>query len=203
MLYSPKSIAEYNIHSQRMDTVLEDEKTDYLAPKEDADGNLWYIRQPYDGGEEKADFGSILLDILLFPVRLLKAVGGFLNAFSVLFGGESLGSNSRQNRGDTRSKQKSDKELFYEDMLIRAEQNQKENQRSGDEYPGILPRSRVLVKRTPDGQEEIIARSVLDYCLCKDGVVYSNGSHILHRTADGKTEEIAKAKLASRMQCIE
>ena len=203
MLYSPKSIAEYNIHSQRMDTVLEDEKTDFLAPKEDADGNLWYIRQPYDGGEEKADFGSILLDILLFPVRLLKAVGGFLNAFSVLFGGESLGSNSRQNRGDTRSKQKSDKELFYEDMLIRAEQNQKENQRSGDEYPGILPRSRVLVKRTPDGQEEIIARSVLDYCLCKDGVVYSNGSHILHRTADGKTEEIAKAKLASRMQCVE
>ena len=202
MLYSPKSIAEYNVNSQRMDTILEDEKTDYLAPKEDADGNLWYIRQPYDAGGEKADFGSILLDILLFPVRLLKAIGGFLNAFSVLFGGESLGANSRQSR-DVKSRQKSEKEIFYENMLIRAEQNAKENERSGDEFPGILPRSRVLVKRSADGQEEIIARSVLDYCLCKDGVVWSNGSHILHKGTDGKTAEIAKAKLAARLQCVE
>ena len=203
MAFSPKSIAEYSVGSQRMETLLEDEKTDYLAPKEDADGNLWYIRQPYDGGEEKADLGSILLDVLLFPVRLLKAIGGFLNAFSILFGGGALESNSHKDRGNARSKQKSDKELFYEDMLIRAEQNEKENQRSGEEYPGILPRSRVLVRRTPDGQEEIIARSVLDYCLCADGIVYSNGSHILHRTASGKTEQLTKARLAARMQCVE
>ena len=201
MAFSPRSIAQYNVNSQRMETLLEDEKQDFLAPKQDDAGNLWYIRQPYESGEARADFGSILMDILLFPVRLLKAVGGFLNVFSVMFGGESLGSNSRQSR-DVKSKPRSDKEILFEDMLIRAEQNEKENQRSGEAYPGILPHTRVLVKRTPDGSEEVIAKGVLDYTLFGDSVVWSNGSHILQRTADGTEQSIAKVKLASHLQCI-
>ena len=201
MAFSPCSIVEYYVNSQKMDTILEDEKTDYLAPKVDAQDNLWYIRQPYQPAGGEAGFGDILLDVVLFPIRLLKAVGGFLNAFSVLFGGESLQKNSRQSR-DVKTRNRSDKEILYENMLIRAEQNQKENQRSGDEFPGILPRTRVRVRRSKDGQEAVIARSVLDYCLCENGVVYSNGSHILHREADGRTTEICKVKLASRLQCI-
>ena len=200
--YSPNVIMEYNVHSERMETILEDEKYDFLAPKRDADDGLWYIRQPYRLGEEKVSYGSILLDVLLFPVRLLKAIGGFLNVFSMLFGGESLRANSQQSR-DTKSKQKSEKDLFFEGNLIHAEQNEKENQRSGDTYPGLLPRNRVLIRRAPDGTEEVMAKAVLDYCLCSEGVVYSNGAHILLRKPDGSTEEIAKAKLASKLQCME
>lgn len=201
--FSPNVILSYNVLSERMDTVLEDEKFDYLAPKTDAADHLWYIRQPYKSAvDEGAGFGQIFLDILLFPVRILKAVGGFLNAFSMLFGGESLRKHSQQSR-DIKSKQKSERDLFFEGNLIHAEENQKENQKSGDQYPGLLPRSRVLIRRAPDGTEEVIARSVLDYTLCKDGVVYSNGSHILHRRNDGTTEELCKVKLASKLQCIE
>ena len=200
--FSPNVLMEYNVHSERMDTILEDEKFDFLAPKRDAQDNLWYIRQPYHLGEEKAGFGQIFLDILLFPVRLLKAIGGFLNVFSMMFGGESLRANSQQSR-DVKSKQKSEKDLFFEGNLIHAEQNERENQRSGDAYPGLLPRNRVLIRRAPDGTEEVIAKAVLDYGLCSDGVVYSNGAHILHRKADGTVEDVAKARLASKLQCVE
>lgn len=202
MRFSPNSIAMYNVNTQRMDTVLEDEKYDYLSPKTDEADNLWYIRQPYSAGEKRNEsIGSILLDVLLFPVRLVMAIFGFLNAFSMLFGGQSLRSGKQS--GNTRSKQKSDKELFFEGNLIQAEKNLKENSRSGEAHPGILPRSRVLICRKPDGSEEIFAKGVLDYSLCKDGVVYSNGSHILHRKSDGQTEEIVKTRLASRLQIIE
>lgn len=201
--FSPNVIMEYHVNAERMETLLEDDKLDFLAPKRDTQGNLWYIRQPYKlSQEERAGFGQIFLDVLLFPIRILKAIGGFLNTFSMLFGGESLQKNSQKNR-DIKSKQKSERDLFFEGNLIRAEENQKENQRSGEEYPGILPHNRVLVRRSPDGGEEVMAKAVLDYCLCRDGVVYSNGSHILHRKADGSVEQLCKARLASKLQCVE
>lgn len=193
--YSPKSIASYNIHTEHMETVLESEKYDYIAPKIDEAGNLWYIRQPYKATEE--DSGNILLDTLLFPVRMVKALGGFLNVFSMRYGGESLRSG-----GNAKSKQKSEKDLFFEGNLIHAEQNRKANQRSGEEYPALLPHSRVLIRRSPDGTETVLAKGVLDYCLCTGGFVYSNGSHILQCTG-GKPVSLAKAELACRLTAIE
>ena len=202
LVYSPASVIRYNPHTKSMETILEDEKYDYLSPKSDTNSNLWYIRQPYSPGEEEhADFGSILLDVILFPFRLVKAIFGFLNVFSIMFGHEPLQSGG--NRTDVKSKQKSEKELFFEGSKIQAEKNLKENKRSGEDFPGILPHNRVLVCRQTDGTETVIAKGVLDYCLCSDGVVYSNGSHILHCPADGKPESIAKVRLASKLQVIE
>ncbi len=194
--FSPQSIAEYNVNTQQMKILLEDPKTDYISPKHDNDGNLWYIRQPYDPGEESN--GNILLDTLLFPVRMIKALGGFLNMFSMRYGGESLRSG-----GNVKSKHKSEKDLFIEGNLIHAEKNLRENTHAGEQYPGILPKTRVLVRRTDDGKEEVMAKGVLDYCLCQDGFVYSNGSHILHRRQDGRTEQVAKAHIALRLTAIE
>ena len=67
----------------------------------------------------------------------------------------------------------------------------------------FYPASRVLVRKAPDGTEEILAKSVMDYCLCSDGVVYSTGSRILHRQNDGTVTEITKAKYAMRLQAVE
>ncbi len=203
--FSPRSGVAYSVNSERMETILEDERFDYLSVKEDAQGNLWYIRQPYKASEEdeRNSLKGVCKDVVLFPYRIVKGIFGFLNAFTTLFGGEALRSGGKQH-SDVKSKQKSDKELFFEGNLIKAEKNLKENTRKGENYPGILPRSRVLIRRTPDGTEEIIAKGVLDYTLRQDGsVVYSNGSHILHRTAEGNTENLVKEKLASRLQVVE
>ncbi len=200
--YSPRSIAAYNINTEQMDTVLEDEQYDYLVPKTDAQDNLHYIRRPYRMHEEEENtLGGVLKDVLLFPYRLIKGLFGFLNVFTTMFGGESLRSGGR--RSDVKSKQKSEKDLFFEGNIIHAEKNLKENQKHGDPYAGILPRNRVLIRRSPDGTEEILAKGVLDYTLCPDGsVVYSNGKHILLRNADGSVSEIVKEKLASRLVAV-
>ncbi len=202
--FSPRSIMGYGVHSERMEAVLESEAFDYLSPREDAAGNLWYIRQPYreSDEDERNTLGGVLKDVLLFPYRIVKGIFGFLNAFTMLFGGEPLRSGGK--KSDVKSKQKTDKELFFEGNLIRAEKNRKENARSGEEFPGILPRSRVLVKRTADGTEMVIAKGVLDYALCADGsVVYSNGSHILHKSGTEKPVSLVKAKLAAHLQVVE
>ena len=118
-----------------------------------------------------------------------------LNAFSIFFGGESLRSGKQQN-GDVKMKQKSDKELYFEDRLIEAEKNQKENAAAGDKNPGIIPRSRVLVKVSPDGSETVIKKGVLDYKVLSDSsIICSNGSQLIH-IVNGNENVIAKAKLA-------
>lgn len=198
--YAPRAAASYNVNTERMEIVLEDEKHDILAPKEDAAGNMYFIRQPYRMSEEEdnVSFLGILKDVLLFPYRLVKALIGFLDVFSMIYGREPLNTSGR--RSDVRTKQKSEKELFFEGRKLDAEKNLKENQKSGDPYAGIMSRSRVLVRRGPDGTEEILAKAVLDYVLCEDGsVVYSNGVHILHRTADGKTESLVKTRMARNL----
>jgi hypothetical protein len=107
-------------------------------------------------------------------------------------------------RRDVKSKEKSEKELFFEGRMIDLEKNRKENVKSGDKYAGIMSRSRVLVRRAPDGTEEVLAKAVLDYTLCDDGsVVYSNGAHILHRHTDGTVEELVKTRLARNLVVVQ
>lgn len=200
--FSPRSAMSYNVNTQRMETILEDEKHDILSPQTDEAGNFYFIRQPYRMTEEEDNsLLGVLKDVVLFPYRLVKAIFGFLDVFSMIFGKESLKSGG--NQGDVKSKQKSEKELFFEGRKLEAEKNLKENKKSGDPYAGIMSRNRVLIRRKPDDTEEILAKAVLDYALCADGsVVYSNGSHILHRTASG-TEDLGKAKMAMCLQIVE
>jgi hypothetical protein len=204
LIYSPRSAATYNVNTERMEMILEDEKHDILAPKVDASGNLYFIRQPYRAADESDNTSllSVLKDVLLFPYRLIKAFVGFLNVFSIIYGNEPLQSSGQ--RRDVKSKEKSEKELFFEGRMIDLEKNRKENVKSGDKYAGIMSRSRVLVRRAPDGTEEVLAKAVLDYTLCDDGsVVYSNGAHILHRHTDGTVEELVKTRLARNLVVVQ
>ncbi len=202
--YSPRAAAAYNVNTERMEMILEDEKHDILAPKVDENGTLYFIRQPYHASQEDDhdSLGDVLKDVLLFPYRLIKGLFGFLNFFTTIYGGESLRTSGK--RSDLKTKQKSEKDLFFEGNIIHAEKNLKENKKAGEQFAGIISRSRVLVRRSPDGTEEVLAKAVLDYALCKDGsVVYSNGAHILRRTASGSVENLVKTKLASKIQVVE
>ena len=62
---------------------------DYLAPREDRSGNLWFIRRPFEKtvGEVAV---SASKDALLFPWRVAKGVFGFLDAFSKIYGREPM-----------------------------------------------------------------------------------------------------------------
>ncbi len=188
----PRAIAYLNLDNSSMSEIVADEAYDYLHPQEDKNGVLYYIRQPYGG--EKPESGITFKDIILFPVRIIKGIFGFLNMFSILFGGESLKSGGAAN--GTKSKQRSEKDMIIEGNVINAEKLDKINEANGDKMSGIMPMSRVLIKRLADGSEEIVKKGVLDYTLCDKDVIISNGRHIIRISPDGTETHITKAKLA-------
>lgn len=195
---SPRSIMAVDLDGGSIEELYSDESYDFMKPKNDAQGNFYYIKQPYKVPKEKEPLWK---DILLFPFRILKAVGGFLNAFSVIFGGESLRSGKKQ--GDVKTKQKSDKELYFEGRLLEAEKNEKENAAKGEKNPGILPVNRVLVRIGADGAETVIKRGVLDYAVIDSGDIICSNGRALIRIGEGGEEIIAKAKLAHNICVIE
>lgn len=190
VMLGPQEILAYAPATGSLDTLCSDPAYDYLVPREAPDGALYCIRQPYDSGEKRS---NLLKDILLFPVRIVKAIGGLLNYFSMRYGGEPLRSNSSRSE---KAKHKTPQELFFEGNLLKVEENRRQNQKAGDKYPGICPRNRVLLRIDPNGGETILRHGVLDYALLPDGrIVCSNGAHLLLLDGEQQTE-LARAKLA-------
>jgi len=185
----------YYINSNKMEELLASDKYDYIAPKEDSDGNLLFIKRPYRSTGKK---GNIFIDLLLFPVRIIKAIGGLLNYFSIIFGGESL--RSGQSAKDIKTKQRSEKDLFFDDNVINAQQILKENQRRGEKFPGIIPHSWELIRSDENGNQRCLKKGVMDYVLCKNGdIVYSNGNAIVRLSADGSEQLLEKCRMANNL----
>jgi hypothetical protein len=188
-------ISCYNIERNELDELLLSDKFDYIAPKEDRNGNLLFIKRPY---RYAANNGNILLDIIFFPVRIVKAIGGLLNYFSIVFGGESLRSGKANN--DVKAKQMSERELFFDGNVINAQQSLKENQRLGEKYPGIIPHSWELTRLDKDGNQHCLKKGVMDFSICQNGdIVYSNGNAIIRLLPDGSEQLIEKCRMASNV----
>lgn len=196
----PRAIAFLDIGRKTMSEIVSDDTYDHLHPKEDKNGNLYYIRQPYGG--EKPQGGITFKDVVLFPYRLIKGLFGFLNFFTTIFGGESLKSGGAAS-GNAKLKQRSQKELIIEGNVINAEKLDKINEANGEKHSGIMPMSRVLVRRSSDGSEEVLKKGVLDYNIDENGnIIFSNGRHIMRINADGSETHIAKAYLAINLSII-
>ncbi|MCM1524529.1 MAG: hypothetical protein NC120_08750 [Ruminococcus sp.] len=189
---SPRSGAYIDIDRGEMEEFLSDPQADFLKIKDDSRGNIYYIRQPY-GGEKEKD-GIKPSDVLLFPVRIGKAIFGWLDYESTRWGGEPLKGGSRP--GSTRTKDRHPKDIIIDGNIIKAERLANEASLKEDDMSGLMPLSRTLVKREADGSETVVKKGVLDYCICRDGkILVSNGRHII--LLDGEKEtHIAKAHLA-------
>lgn len=197
--YSPSSIFTYNTASGEVSEILSADKKSFTKPKEDEDGNLYYIVKPER--KEKRGFWGTLLDIILIPWRLLKAIFNFFEFFTVAFTGKGF---SEKSNNPAKTQDKTQKELFIEDNLINAEEEYKKNLRHKDNFAGIAPWDWQLVKRTPCGDEISIKNGVIDYCLLRDGgVIYTNGKHVIKVLAGGKTEKIADAALCTKVAVYE
>ncbi len=180
----PAGIYRLDLAEGEITEITEDSRYNYVKPYSAADGSVYYIRRPY-AAATSAKRGNCLLDILLLPIRLLKALFGFLNIFSMKYSGSTLRS------GGSAAKKKSEADLYIEGNLINAAESLRQN--GGEDYPGIIPRSWELVRRTPDGREAVVRRGVLSYCPDGEGFYFSNGSYILYHAPDGKEEKVAQA----------
>jgi len=185
----------YHIESNELCELLTSDSFDYIAPKEDNDGNLLFIKRPYRNPFRN---DNILKDIVLFPVRIIRAIGGLLNYFSIAFGGESL--RSGQPARDVKSKQRSEKDIFFEKNVINAQQVLRQNQRRGEKFPGIIPHSWELIRMDESGNQCCLKKGVMDYLICKSGdIVYSNGNAVIRLLSDGSEQLIEKRRMANNI----
>ncbi len=198
MKTAPTYICKLDTGSGTIEEIIFDEAYNYIKPKEDKEGNLYFIRTPY---KEKKEQKISLLDILLIPVRILKAIFGWLNIFSMVYGGKPLTSTGGPN--PARQKEQNPKDIFIEGNLINAEKTLEENKRSGEKYPGIAPRSWELMKMEPGQAPVTLKKGVIDYDINdQDEIIYSNGTYIVKLSADQKEEVVGKAELISKVKFI-
>jgi hypothetical protein len=71
---------------------------------------------------------------------------------------------------------------------------------TADEPAGLVPKNWQLVRRTPDGGEEILADGVLAYDLGPDGdVVFTDGTRVTHLGPDGTRRRLCTDDLVERV----
>ena len=196
--FGPRSVYKLNINTGDLTEIITDEKLDFIKPQEDQEGNLYYLKKPYKSLYSKEP--TSLKDIIMMPVKLAKAIFGWLNFFTQRYAGQSLktsGSNPAKN------KEKDPQELFVEGNLINVLKEQKENEKQGEQYPGFAPKNWELIKKTIDGNETVIKTGLLDYHLCENGdIIYSNGNYLIKLTNDGTEKMLTKTKMATSIITI-
>jgi hypothetical protein len=182
----PASIQKLNLDTGELCTLAEDPACDFLCPHLTASGDLFYIQRPYETPEKRNyPFFKMILDVLLFPFRMIYALFGFLNFFSMTFSRKPLTTASGPLL-DTPGQ----KHLLLKGRMIDAEEALKKGAQS-DEPPSLVPESWRLVKRSAAGQESVLAGSVLCYDLSAEGkIFYSNGTAIYQLDPDGKHRQM-------------
>ncbi len=181
------SIQKLDLRNGRVDAVLEHPQTDYLQPRVDAQGQLYYIRRPFEAPRYGA--GNIVLDALLFPFRLLRAVFHFLNFFSIMFSRKPLtGATGPSVQADV-------KNIILKGKRIDAEKALRSEAFVAG-VPSLVPSSWQLVRRSRQGDEQVLATNVASYTMAADGtILYSNGRGIFLLERDAAPALVLKADL--------
>ena len=175
------TIQQLNMKSGEIIAVLDDARFDFLQPRVCSKGNLHFIRRPYEA--PKYHTSNFLLDTLLFPFRLLRAVFHYLNFFSLMYTRKPLTSASGPMlNADIKS-------IILKGKRIDAEKALRSDG-SVDGVPSLVPRSWQLMRRARGGQEEVLATNVLSYCISERGdILYSNGRGVF-LLADGASPKL-------------
>lgn len=181
----PASLCRLDLARADTEEMFSDPAYDFIKPATDDRGNLYFIRRPYNNTLNKnVTFGGCLLDILLFPVRLIGALLGFLNFFSMLFSGKTI-----RKSGDTVAQSKDPSRMYIEGNLIEADKELKKNAKK-EKNPGIIPRSYELCRYGSDRKITVLKKGVIAYRVTADGILVSNGSFLLLLKEDGQEQKI-------------
>jgi len=173
----PASIQKLDMESGSVTPILDDPRFDHLKPRVGAGGELYFIRRPFEAPQYAVN--SMLLDTLLFPFRLLRAVFHYLNFFSLMYSRKPLTSASGPAvKADM-------KNILLQGRRIDAEKALRSS-RAVQGVPSLVPDNWQLVRRDPSGNEQVIATNVATYDVGPDGgIVYSNGRGVFELTAAG------------------
>ncbi len=181
------TLQELNTTTGRVTPVLEDPRYDFLSPRVAADGALFFIRRPYEPPQYHA--GNVMLDTILFPFRLLRAVFHYLNFFSLMYSRKPLtGAGGAPMQADM-------KNIMLQGKRIDAERALRREASIGG-VPSLVPSSWQLVRRTRGGGEAVIASNVSSFDITPNGtIVYSNGRGMFALDAQGRSSLISQGDL--------
>ena len=195
----PSSICRFDVPHGDIHEILTNDKLDFTHPFTDHNGNLYFIRKPYrPAAKHNVTALGCLLDIVLFPFRLCRALLGFLNIFSMVYSGKAL-----HKSGASAAKEKDEKSIYLDGNMINAEKELKRNKKQGYQNPGIIPRSFELCRISPNGDVTVLKKGVIAYTVTNDGIYYSNGSAILHLDHHGNETVITKASRVTMLSVLE
>jgi len=173
----PASLNVLSIESGQLETVVESDLFDYMHPAVHPNGDLYYIRRPFETPRTSA--GSLALDIALFPFRVARAVFHYLNFFSLMYTKKPLtsaaGPEVQRDRND----------IIIQGKRIDAEKAQR---REGvvRGVPSLVPSNWELVSRNRFGQETVVANHVVSFAISTGGhVIYTNGFGVFELSMDG------------------
>lgn len=179
----------------QLQTLLDDAKYDFVAPRMDAQGRLYAIRRPAEKAvHEQA--GGALMDTLLMPFRLLKAVFGYLNFFSMVYGKQPLRSSGGPRTPGL------DQDLGR--LWLHGRMIELSRVKSDPQYAGkLVPRNWELVRMAAAGaQPEVIAQHVACFDLRADGsAVYSNGFDVFELSG-GKVRDLARQQQVAGVSAV-
>jgi hypothetical protein len=85
---SPSSIQMVDTDAGSLSAILEDPRFDFLQPRVGPNGFLYFIRRPYESPRYHMD--NAVVDALLFPFRILRALFHYLNFFSLMYSRKPL-----------------------------------------------------------------------------------------------------------------
>ncbi|MGH8516635.1 MAG: TolB family protein, partial [Panacagrimonas sp.] len=163
----PVSIQMAHLKEGTLTPVREDPLSDFLQPRVGPDGSLYFIQRPYE--PPRYGTGQALLDALLFPFRLLRAVFHYLNFFSLMYSRKPLTTASGP------AMQADLKEILLKGKRVDAEEMLRKGALVSG-VPSLVPASWTLVKRDRSGIEHVLARHVSSFDIAADGtVLFSNG----------------------------
>lgn len=166
------TLCRLDYRSGQLETLVDDAAFDFVSPRLGVDGTLYAIRRPVEKPvHERA--GTALMDTLLMPVRLLKAVFGYLNFFSTIYGKEPL-----RSAGGPRTPELDQDlgRLWLHGRMIELRRVRDDPQFAGN----LVPASWELVRRPPGRQWQIVGRHVAAFDLAPDGsLVHTNGYDIV------------------------
>ncbi len=193
--FSRSSIFTYDLFTGDVEEILSDSEKSLTKPKDDKNGNLFYVIRPET--EKKTGFFKLLLDIILIPWKLLKALYYFAELFTMMFTGKGF---TEKSANPARTMKKSQGMIVIDDNLVNADEEYKKNLRHKDNFAGIAPWSWQLVKRSKNGEVTPLKNGVIDYCVLSDGrVACTNGKHVFIVDENGKSEKIADTDVCTRI----
>jgi hypothetical protein len=148
-LSAPAEICKLHLETGHVETVKSHPQFDCIMPKADAQGAVYYIKAPYSAGQPSTK--DQILDVVLFPYRLIVAILAFLNVFSIFFAKKPLKTSGGPDYSDDIGRR-----LIHSRLVDIQKNTRKEGRQVA------APREWKLI-RLKNGAEEELASNVLWY----------------------------------------